>query len=68
NQHGSSKGKSPRRIKKHFLTTVIDKLKCGVVPSGPGGEDPMESQMGVSTNSSNHPTSSKYNMSGGEFQ
>ncbi|XP_076399409.1 mediator of RNA polymerase II transcription subunit 1 isoform X2 [Peromyscus maniculatus bairdii] len=68
NQHGSSKGKSPSRNKKPSLTAVIDKLKHGVVTSGPGGEDPVDSQMGVSTNSSNHPMSSKHNMSGGEFQ
>ncbi|GAB1296766.1 Mediator of RNA polymerase II transcription subunit 1 [Apodemus speciosus] len=68
NQHGSSKGKSPSRNKKPSLTAVIDKLKHGVVTSGPGGEDPIDSQMGVSTNSSNHPISSKHNMSGGEFQ
>ena len=67
NQHGSSKGKSPSRNKKPSLTAVIDKLKHGVVTSGPGGEDPMDGQMGVSTNSS-HPVSSKHNMSGGEFQ
>ena len=40
NQHGSSKGKSPSRNKKPSLTAVIDKLKHGVVTSGPGGEDP----------------------------
>ncbi|XP_008571825.1 PREDICTED: mediator of RNA polymerase II transcription subunit 1 [Galeopterus variegatus] len=68
NQHGSSKGKSPSRNKKPSLTAVIDKLKHGVVTSGPGGEDPMDGQMGVSTNSSSHPMSSKHNMSGGEFQ
>lgn len=68
NQHGSSKGKSPSRNKKPSLTAVIDKLKHGVVTSGPGGEDPIDSQMGASTNSSNHPMSSKHNMSGGEFQ
>ncbi|MBV99981.1 Mediator of RNA polymerase II transcription subunit 1, partial [Eschrichtius robustus] len=67
NQHGSSKGKSPSRNKKPSLTAVIDKLKHGVVTSGPGGEDPMDGQMGVSTNSS-HAVSSKHNMSGGEFQ
>lgn len=67
NQHGSSKGKSPSRNKKPSLTAVIDKLKHGVVTSGPGGEDPMDGQVGVSTNSS-HPMSSKHNMSGGEFQ
>lgn len=39
-----------------------------MVTSGPGGEDPIDSQMGASTNSSNHPMSSKHNMSGGEFQ
>ncbi|XP_023367024.1 mediator of RNA polymerase II transcription subunit 1 [Otolemur garnettii] len=68
NQHGSSKGKSPSRNKKPSLTAVIDKLKHGVVTSGPGGEDPMDGQMGVSTNSSSHAMSSKHNMSGGEFQ
>uniref|UniRef100_A0A2K5H965 Mediator of RNA polymerase II transcription subunit 1 n=1 Tax=Colobus angolensis palliatus TaxID=336983 RepID=A0A2K5H965_COLAP len=68
NQHGSSKGKSPSRNKKPSLTAVIDKLKHGVVTSGPGGEDPLDGQMGVSTNSSSHPMSSKHNMSGGEFQ
>lgn len=68
NQHGSSKGKSPSRNKKPSLTAVIDKLKHGVVTSGPGGEDPMDGQMGVNTNSSSHPMSSKHNLSGGEFQ
>ncbi|XP_068023196.1 mediator of RNA polymerase II transcription subunit 1 [Melanerpes formicivorus] len=68
NQHGSSKGKSPSRNKKPSLTAVIDKLKHGVVTSGPGGEDPMEGQMGPSSNSSGHAMSSKHNMSGGEFQ
>ncbi|NWY51799.1 MED1 polymerase, partial [Chionis minor] len=68
NQHGSSKGKSPSRNKKPSLTAVIDKLKHGVVTSGPGGEDPMDGQMGPSSNSSSHTMSSKHNMSGGEFQ
>ncbi|NXJ72363.1 MED1 polymerase, partial [Rostratula benghalensis] len=68
NQHGSSKGKSPSRNKKPSLTAVIDKLKHGVVTSGPGGDDPMEGQMGPSSNSSSHTMSSKHNMSGGEFQ
>ncbi|XP_039372183.1 mediator of RNA polymerase II transcription subunit 1 isoform X1 [Mauremys reevesii] len=68
NQHGSSKGKSPSRNKKPSLIAVIDKLKHGVVTSGPGGEDPMDGQMGPSSNSSSHSLSSKHNMSGGEFQ
>ncbi|XP_021233798.1 mediator of RNA polymerase II transcription subunit 1 [Numida meleagris] len=68
NQHGSSKGKSPSRNKKPSLTAVIDKLKHGVVTSGPGGDDPMDGQMGPSSNSSSHTMSSKHNMSGGEFQ
>ncbi|XP_057243266.1 mediator of RNA polymerase II transcription subunit 1 [Malurus melanocephalus] len=68
NQHGSSKGKSPSRNKKPSLTAVIDKLKHGVVTSGPGGDDPMDGQMGPSNNSSSHTMSSKHNMSGGEFQ
>ncbi|NWX93279.1 MED1 polymerase, partial [Nothoprocta pentlandii] len=68
NQHGSSKGKSPSRNKKPSLTAVIDKLKHGVVTSGPGGEDPMDGQMGPNSNSSSHTMSSKHNMSGGEFQ
>ncbi|XP_017925458.1 mediator of RNA polymerase II transcription subunit 1 isoform X2 [Manacus vitellinus] len=68
NQHGSSKGKSPSRNKKPSLTAVIDKLKHGVVTSGPGGDDPMDGQMGPSSNSSGHAMSSKHNMSGGEFQ
>ncbi|NXP78716.1 MED1 polymerase, partial [Ramphastos sulfuratus] len=68
NQHGSSKGKSPSRNKKPSLTAVIDKLKHGVVTSGPGGDDPMDGQMGPSSNSSSHAMSSKHNMSGGEFQ
>ncbi|NXJ81469.1 MED1 polymerase, partial [Trogon melanurus] len=68
NQHGSSKGKSPSRNKKPSLTAVIDKLKHGVVTSGPGGEDPMDGQMGPSSNSSSHTMSSKHSMSGGEFQ
>ncbi|XP_068068227.1 mediator of RNA polymerase II transcription subunit 1 isoform X2 [Anomalospiza imberbis] len=68
NQHGSSKGKSPSRNKKPSLTAVIDKLKHGVVTSGPGGDDPMDGQMGSSSNSSSHTMSSKHNMSGGEFQ
>ncbi|KAK2516557.1 Med1 [Columba livia] len=68
NQHGSSKGKSPSRNKKPSLTAVIDKLKHGVVTSGPGGDDPMDGQMGPSSNSSSHTMSSKHNMSGGDFQ
>ncbi|XP_074782757.1 mediator of RNA polymerase II transcription subunit 1 [Athene noctua] len=68
NQHGSSKGKSPSRNKKPSLTAVIDKLKHGVVTSGPGGDDPMDGQIGPSSNSSSHTMSSKHNMSGGEFQ
>ncbi|XP_048783113.1 mediator of RNA polymerase II transcription subunit 1 [Lagopus muta] len=68
NQHGSSKGKSPSRNKKPSLTAVIDKLKHGVVTSGPGGDDPMDGQMGPSSNSSSHAMSSKHNMAGGEFQ
>ncbi|NXG55823.1 MED1 polymerase, partial [Hemiprocne comata] len=68
NQHGSSKGKSPSRNKKPSLTAVIDKLKHGVVTSGPGGDDPMDGQVGPSSNSSSHTMSSKHNMSGGEFQ
>ncbi|NXJ11539.1 MED1 polymerase, partial [Odontophorus gujanensis] len=68
NQHGSSKGKSPSRNKKPSLTAVIDKLKHGVVTSGPGGDDPMDGQMGPSSNSSSHTMSSKHSMSGGEFQ
>ncbi|XP_052556010.1 mediator of RNA polymerase II transcription subunit 1 [Tympanuchus pallidicinctus] len=68
NQHGSSKGKSPSRNKKPSLTAVIDKLKHGVVTSGPGGDDPMDGQMGPSSNPSSHAMSSKHNMSGGEFQ
>ncbi|PNJ66546.1 MED1 isoform 2 [Pongo abelii] len=47
NQHGSSKGKSPSRNKKPSLTAVIDKLKHGVVTSGPGGDDPLDGQMGI---------------------
>ncbi|NXU47774.1 MED1 polymerase, partial [Turnix velox] len=68
NQHGSSKGKSPSRNKKPSLTAVIDKLKHGVVTSGPGGDDPMDGQMVPSSNSSSHTMSSKHNLSGGEFQ
>ncbi|XP_029428005.1 mediator of RNA polymerase II transcription subunit 1 isoform X3 [Rhinatrema bivittatum] len=68
NQHGSSKGKSPSRNKKPSLTAVIDKLKHGVVTTGPGGEDPLDGQGGVSSNSSGHSVSSKHGMSGGEFQ
>ncbi|NXI48196.1 MED1 polymerase, partial [Galbula dea] len=68
NQHGSSKGKSPSRNKKPSLTAVTDKLKHGVVTSGPGGDDPMDGQLGPSATSSSHTMSSKHTLSGGEFQ
>ncbi|ETE70899.1 Mediator of RNA polymerase II transcription subunit 1, partial [Ophiophagus hannah] len=68
NQHGSSKGKSPSRNKKPSLTAVIDKLKHGVVTSGPTGEDSVDGQMVQNSSSSGHSMSSKHNLSGNELQ
>ncbi|KAK9396878.1 mediator of RNA polymerase II transcription subunit 1 [Crotalus adamanteus] len=68
NQHGSSKGKSPSRNKKPSLTAVIDKLKHGVVTSGPTGEDSVDGQMIQNSSSSGHSMSSKHNLSGNELQ
>ncbi|KAG8139947.1 hypothetical protein E2320_002725 [Naja naja] len=68
NQHGSSKGKSPSRNKKPSLTAVIDKLKHGVVTSGPTGEDSVDGHMVQNSSSSGHSMSSKHNLSGNELQ